>query len=601
MQINIQSSQGRRWNFVSISARSSCNLLRTISVVFSFAVCCIVTSMAEAESVPLTTELVAEGLAYPLYVTHAPGDHDRIFIVQQDGQIRILDISSPTPVLLETPFLDIRSRTTFNNESGLLGLAFHPDYPQNGRFIVNHTNLSDTVIAEYTVSSDPNVANLTESILMKINQPDINHNGGWLAFGPDGYLYVATGDGGSANDPDNRAQDITAELLGKILRIDVDRDDFPKQKLRNYGIPKDNPFVGIDGDNEIWAYGLRNPWRNAFDSLTGDLYIADVGQFLWEEINFQPATSVGGENYGWRCMEAESCTSLTGCTCFDDGLTNPILSYEHLNDPFGCSITGGEVYRGCAIPDLQGTYFYADYCSGRIWSFRYDGSTMTDFTERTVELAPGNGLNIIRISSFGLDASGEMYICDHADGEVFKIVPLDGPIDFQIITSQPPTGAIDARQPSQIDGSGVSGWKTLEMTFDLPSACISETDFSVTQQGGKMPPPQIDTVEILDPNRMRVTFNREVEVGSWTVVTHLASVSSVQIGYLPGDVDGNGESNVQDISTLFEMLDNKRKLLPLWSRDIDRSGIPTPVDILRLIDLLNGAGVYEMYNHQTLP
>jgi glucose/arabinose dehydrogenase len=256
----------------------------------------------------LTTERVASGLARPVYVTHAPCDYDRVFIVEarsgSTGRIRILDISQSPPVLLATPFLSINNVAT-GNEQGLLGLAFHPDYLSNGYFYVNYTRASDgaTVIARYTVSGSPSSSNLANAAsaftIMTIAQPFTNHNGGWLQFGPDGYLYIALGDGGNACDPSQNAQNLNSRL-GKMLRIDVDGGS-------PFVSPLDNPFVGVAGLDEIWAYGLRNPWRCDFDELTGDLYIADVGQFEVEEINFQPASSVGGENYGWDCMEGTQC------------------------------------------------------------------------------------------------------------------------------------------------------------------------------------------------------------------------------------------------------------------------------------------------------
>jgi glucose/arabinose dehydrogenase len=380
-----------------------------------------------AGSTPLTTELVVSGLDQPHLVTYAPGDFDRLFILEKRGRIRIVKDG----VLLSTPFLDIDALVgggIFSfDERGLLGLAFHPDYQNNGFFFVNYTdNSSNTVIARYRVSNDPDIADPGSAMIgMTILQPFENHNGGWIEFGPDGYLYIATGDGGSGNDPGNRAQDITDQLLGKILRIDIDGDDFPGDPDRNYAIPSDNPFVGVAGDDEIWAYGLRNPWRNDFDRLTGDLYIADVGQNDWEEIDFQPASSTGGENYGWRCMEGAHCTGLSGCDCFDPELVLPIHEYDHGD---GCSITGGLVYRGCEIPDLDGTYFFGDYCSARIWSFRYDGVSITDFVERTAELDPVGGPAITDITSFGEDAFGELYICSQ-DGNIFKIVPADPPAE----------------------------------------------------------------------------------------------------------------------------------------------------------------------------
>jgi len=384
-----------------------------------------------AGGTPLTTELVASGLARPVFVTHAPGDFSRIFIVEQrsgsTGRIRILDLATNT--LLPTPFLSVPGVST-SSEQGLLGLAFHPDYENNGFFYINYTSSSTgsntTHVDRYQVSAgDPNVADPnTGRPVLRISQPFTNHNGGWIEFGPDGYLYISTGDGGSGCDPGQRSQDITNQLLGKLLRIDVDGDDFPGSTISNYAIPADNPFVGITGDDEIWAYGLRNPWRCDFDKATGDLYIADVGQFVREEINFQPASSTGGENYGWDCKEgllcsggATGCSGGLGCSCGSASLIDPINEYSH---GLGCSITGGVVYRGCAIPDLSGTYFYADHCSNTIWSFV--GETVSNFQVRTTELDPPGSLSISGISSFGEDAYGEVYICDLFGGEVFKIV-----------------------------------------------------------------------------------------------------------------------------------------------------------------------------------
>ncbi|MFQ5494843.1 MAG: IPTL-CTERM sorting domain-containing protein, partial [Phycisphaerae bacterium] len=297
-----------------------------------------------------------------------------------------------------------------------LGLAFHPDYANNGWFFVNYTDLAgDTVVARFQVTADPDIAGAaSEQIILQIPQPFPNHNGGWLGFGPgDGFLYIATGDGGGSGGPLNNGQN-TARLLGKMLRIDVDT-------ASPFAIPPDNPFVGVAGAlDEIWAFGLRNPWRCAFDSETGELFIADVGQDVVEEIDVQPAASPGGENYGWRCREGGNC--FDPACCNNAGFTDPVHTYTHGGLPFRCSITGGEVYRGCAIEGLAGTYFFADLCSNQIWSFRFNGSVV-GFQERTAELAPGGGLNISGVSSFGRDALGELYIVDLFDGEVFKIIP----------------------------------------------------------------------------------------------------------------------------------------------------------------------------------
>jgi glucose/arabinose dehydrogenase len=239
---------------------------------------------------------------------------------------------------------------------------------------------------------------------------------------------MTTGDGGSANDPGNRAQTITNQLLGKVLRFDVDGDDFPADPDKNYAIPPSNPFVDATGDDEIWAYGLRNPWRASFDRATGDLYIGDVGQDSREEVNYQPGDSTGGENYGWRCMEGIACTGLTGCTCNAPELTLPIYDYSHFGGAFKCAVTGGYVYRGCAMTELQGTYFATDYCSDEIWTFKVVDGKMTEFADVTDQLTPDVG-DVDNIASFGEDYFGEIYIVDQVDGHIFKIVSADGTDD----------------------------------------------------------------------------------------------------------------------------------------------------------------------------
>ncbi|MDD5556651.1 MAG: PQQ-dependent sugar dehydrogenase [bacterium] len=369
----------------------------------------------------LSTVRVTGGLVRPLYVTHAPGDPGRIFIVEQrdgvTGRVRILDLG--TGALLPAPFLSISPVST-GGEQGLLGLAFHPDYADNGFFYVNYTDAGGTkVIARYTVSGDPDIADAASAqTVLTIPQPYENHNGGWMGFGPDGYLYITSGDGGSGGDPHNYAQDLDS-LLGKMLRIDVDGDDFPGDPGRNYRIPPDNPFADGPGLDEIWAYGLRNPWRASFDRETGDLWTGDVGQDEREEIDFQPGASAGGENYGWRCYEGSIPYDTGGCPPPAE-MVFPVHDYSHAGG--NCSVTGGSVYRGSAMPWLAGTYFFADFCTARIWSFRFDGANVTEFADRTADLAPGGGFAINLVSSFGEDADGELYICD-LGGEVFRIVP----------------------------------------------------------------------------------------------------------------------------------------------------------------------------------
>ncbi len=405
-------------------------LARNCAIVCSLATVALECSSVQAGGTPLTTVRIATGLQRPIGLTAPVGDTERVFVIEKRGRIRVIE----NGVLLATPFMDIDvivgGGTSNNDERGLLGLAFHPNYFENGFFYVNYTNNSlDTTISRFSVTANPNIGdNHTGAILMVIDQPEINHNGGWIAFGPnDGYLYIGMGDGGGSGDqhpfPGN-GQNLN-NCLGAMLRIDVDGGD-------PYAIPPDNPFADGPGGacDEIWAYGLRNPWRNSFDPANGDLYIADVGQGAREEVDYQRGGSKGGENYGWRCMEGTLCTGLSGCTCNDPSLTLPIHQYTHGGSPFRCSISGGEVYRGCAIPDLQGTYFFGDFCSEQIWSFRVVGGSPTEFQERTAELDPPGAQSIDFITSFGRGGLGEIYICDQgsssANGEIFKIVAADG-------------------------------------------------------------------------------------------------------------------------------------------------------------------------------
>jgi glucose/arabinose dehydrogenase len=340
-------------------------------------------------------------------LTHA--FDQRLFVVEQVGTVRVIESGQ----LRDEPFLDIGDRVGSRaNEQGLLSMAFHPQYanrehPEFGRFFVNYTNKEGhTVIASFQVSgTDPNRADAnSETILLTISQPFGNHNGGQVQFGPDGYLYVGMGDGGSGGDPQGNGQN-PATLLGTILRLDVDQGDDES----NYAIPDNNPFVNNGSSrNEIWATGLRNPWRFSFDGLTGDLYVADVGQNQWEEIHFQPGNSRGGENYGWNVMEASHCFNRD--TCDQSGLELPIFEYDHRQ---GCSITGGYVYRGQQFPGLTGYYFAADFCSGAIWAIFRD----TEGTWSVSKLLESG----LRISSFGEDVNGELYVLDHGNGRVFQL------------------------------------------------------------------------------------------------------------------------------------------------------------------------------------
>ena len=347
---------------------------------------------------------VASGLNFPLYLTALPGD-DRLFIVEKGGAVRIVQNGVP----LESPFLDLTGRVSTGPEQGLLGLAFPPDYATSGRFVVHYTGVDwDTRVSTFRTSADPNRADPeSESVLLTEDQPAAGHNGGQILFGPDGLLYIGLGDGGSREGNDRgRAQGL-GDLLGSILRIDL-RSAVP------YSVPADNPFVGMAGARpEVWSYGLRNPWRFSVDRSTGDLYIADVGELRWEEINVSTAAEGAGRgvNYGWSTMEGTDCVNPSGCD--QTGLALPLVQYDHGD---GCSVTGGYVYRGNQIPSLQGHYLYADFCAGWVRSLRVEGGEAVDQREWPT-LSPGR-----QITSFGEDAEGELYLMT-GEGGVFKIVP----------------------------------------------------------------------------------------------------------------------------------------------------------------------------------
>lgn len=353
-------------------------------------------------------EPFATGLTNPVGIENA-GD-DRLFVVERRGFIQVL---SATGELFMDPFLDIDAIVTNNGgESGLLGLAFHPDYSTNGYFYVNYINNSgNTVVSRFTASSPTsNTADAgSELVLMTIDQPFSNHNGGHIAFGPNGYLYIGTGDGGSGGDPGDRAQNLTVPL-GKLLRIDVDNTS----NGNNYAIPIDNPFNGSTTlVEEIWSYGLRNPWRFSFDRDTGEIWIADVGQNAIEEINMVPLSSTA-LNYGWRCYEGDAAYNLADCPPASN-LQFPVAQYTHNSSgAFKCSITGGFRYRGTAQPSLEGLYFFADYCSDEIGILEYDGA---DWNMSFTEQYSGNGW-----TTFGEDMNGEIYIAGISSGNVYKII-----------------------------------------------------------------------------------------------------------------------------------------------------------------------------------
>jgi hypothetical protein len=364
----------------------------------------------------IASVLFATGLSTVTHIAAPPLDPNRVFLVERIGRVRIVKNGT----LLATPFLDIRNRTNSAGERGLFSIAFHPDFESNGRFFVNYTNTQgDTVIARYEAGANPDEADeSSERIVLTIDQPFDNHNGGQLAFDPAGYLYVGMGDGGSQGDPQENGQTDTT-LLAKLLRLDVNVETPPY-----YAVPPSNPnFAAGDPLGLVWAKGLRNPWRFSFDRLTGDLYIGDVGGNQREEISFTPAPSPGGENYGWNVFQGTLCHNplphYPDCPNPPLGFTMPVLEYTHSE---GCAVIGGAVYRGCRLPDLHGTYFYGDLCGAFIRTFEMSGGMATNHDDRTADLKPSTGVAFNSIISFGEDARGELYVSNNS-GRVFKIVP----------------------------------------------------------------------------------------------------------------------------------------------------------------------------------
>lgn len=439
------------------------------------------TGISPTTNTTLAGTVVAQGLVLPVFVSAPVGDPTRIFIVEKAGRIRIHKHGQSVTTL--STFLDITSRVDDgSSEMGLLGLAFDPDYATTGRFWVDYTETVGsqiyTVIARYAVSSgNPDIADTIEDRLFRVAQPDTNHKGGMIAFGSDGFLYIGLGDGGGSGDGHGtcgNGQDRSV-LLGKILRIDVRGIDqsgtAPDCGLggANYEVPSTNPFSDGAGGmcDEIWAYGLRNPWRPSVDALTGDLYIADVGQNCTEEVNFESSTSAGGKNYGWRQMEGLHCfdpNNSNNCNpsgsmcagspaCNDPSITLPVVEYPHSGG--ACSVTGGYAYRGCRMPNYGGRYFYGDYCTGKVSSFVMSGGVATSKTDVSAQIDPSGTLNG-GLSSFGTDGQGEVYAVS-LNGFVRKIVPPF--IDLEVSGPGAGTGL-------SLSKSGSWSWENLFASTD---------------------------------------------------------------------------------------------------------------------------------------
>ncbi len=506
----------------------------------------------------LATVEPVSGLLQPVHITHAGDGSERLFIVEQSGRIRIVQDGTLQP----EPLLDITDRVACCGERGLLSVAFPPDYASKGYFYVNYTRQPDgaTVIARFRlVAGSANRADPdSEEEILTIAQPFPNHNGGQLAFGPDGYLYIGMGDGGSGGDPQNNAQ-TTSVLLGKLLRIDVEAGTQP------YAIPATNPFA--DDPNyrgEIWALGLRNPWRFSFDRETDDLYIADVGQNAWEEVNMQPAGSTGGENYGWRCKEATHDFDLSAAPCDDAGFVASLVApvQEYTNGQGDCSVTGGFVYRGAEYERMQGVYFYADYCSGKIWGLRRDGTGWSNML-----LLDEN----YTMTTFGEDEAGNLYVADYSSGRILKLIDASPPgPDTGVITRTLNPGAstslpirddaltIDLEFPARaVSSTTLISYTTLPVTptveelpadstplyrFRLEAVAASglpllqfDEPFSLTIQGLAVPTATLDILVrssqgqlapcqqcVLDVVGQQITLRTD-QAGEFVLIRHLAA------------------------------------------------------------------------------
>ncbi len=515
------------------------------------------------------TMRIASGLDSPLFVTHAPGRANSLFIVERGGTIKVMD--KGTGLVNPTPFLTIPD-VNLTAEGALIGMAFHPEFDTNGRFFVNLTtdpsapgSLLTTRIREYTVTDllgNPDVADPTPKEILNIDQPHVFHNGGWIGFNPTetgSNLYIMSGDGGNSNDSGvghtegiGNAQDITDNLLGKVLRIDVDGDDFIADTTRNYAIPTDNPFVGITGDDEIWAFGLRNPFRASFDRQTGDLYIGDVGQSTREEINFQPGNSTGGENYGWRLREGDIANpNATVGGPPPPGNVDPLYDYEHgLGEFQGGSVTGGMLYRG-PITELQGKYIFGDFVSNNIWSF--DPADPDNTVARiNDDLLPNSG-GLDAMAAFSEDAIGNLYLVD-LSGEVFRVAlrgDLDGDgfvgiTDLNQVLGQWNNGTPPADLPGDLDGDRFVGISDLNIVLGIWNQNVTPGDAMAGDPSGD------GFVGLEDLNLILSNWNAGIPL------------SSLQVG----DVNGDGFVGIADLNAV----------LGNWN-----AGTPPPPEALALV------------------
>lgn len=577
---------------------------------FSSAVVLLLVHVVSAQT-PLTTVRIyppnasPTALNRPIFVACPPGDNTRLFIVEQrignsvptnaQGRIQILNMADNT--LLPTPFLTTTGQNT-SNEEGLLGLAFHPDFfadapnPNRGAFFIYITQGGNNHVRRYTTTGQDPTANTADAasmqLVLTINHPtNANHNGGWIGFGPDGYLYVATGDGGSGCDPSGNAQNINS-LLGKMLRLDVAADQDPgNTTVWGYVNPPSNPFVGVAGLDEIYHYGLRNPWRCSFDRANGNLYIGDVGQNAREEVSLAPA-GVAGINFGWRTREGFVCSnapsSFCSSTCSTTGLINPVWDYPWTS---GSAVTGGYVYRGSLIPDLKGHYFFANYIQATVsglWSFRYTGScnmstgqctavTAGQVVNRASELVPTGpigGLNLAGLVSFGEDAVGELYIVKHVPGEIYKIVVNCSGSSISINTHPQSQTVCEGQNVSfTVAATGMRGlftytWRKDGDIVGTDSALLSLTNVTSDDAGDY-------TCTITD------------QCNQQTSLTATLTVDPLPLG----DVNGDCSTNLLDIPPFVNVLIGTETNPGFMARaNVDGQGDADGMDIQVFVDLL---------------
>ena len=528
-----------------------------------------------SSQVQLEFRSFATGLDNPVEIANA-GDN-RLFVVQQRGLIRILDLEGN---VAETPFLDLSGVVSQSgSETGLLGLAFHPEYHENGYFFVNYTRASDgsTVVSRFsTDSNNPDLANRESEIqLLTVNQPHANHNGGQLLFGPDGYLYIALGDGGGSGDPQNRGQNRNT-FLGKMLRIDVNVEDGS-----GYAIPPDNPFVNDETTlDEIWAWGLRNPWRNSFDRLTGDFWIADVGQNSREEINFQQAGSTGGQNYGWRCFEGNQPYNQSDCL-ETENFVSPVFDYAHEGSGCTGSVTGGYVYRGARFNGLFGVYIFSDYCTGNVYTL---SQTPEGFNGEQL-----SGLNEKRISTFGEDRYGELYAAQKNAGEIYKVTETGDCQPVAMILTGDTTLVLEPDSSMSIEALYHPSLQYEWQKNDEPVEGGNQHKLDITEEG-------IYMVQVINPENGCTNISAPVEVTAVSTSVAVKALEHVKVYPNPVKnilyIEGLPATGKTSIS-LFDTKGSVVKTLDAPEQNSIRISTHELTSGIYLLKILNGAELYQ--------